>query len=204
MSIYRVREKAMAYALTNENFPEDFKSKALLFTDVFATALVQKFIRFELHRPFKSNVGSIYLNNFNYAAVWSMKNYLSQNQPFFSALEYSLTRNTNTPRALSLKWEFEYLKHAFSEFSHYDRETFEKDTREVLNMKLSRYTVKHLSREKEVRFESFWNLEGLGAIKSEEIDWNVRVNILSFNTYLGYFFCNNVMIGNLDAIGSGI
>ena len=71
-------------------------------------------------------------------------------------------------------------------------------------MKLSRYTVKHLSREKEVRFESFWNLEGLGAIRSEEIDWNVRVNILSFNTYLGYFFCNNVMTGNLDKIGSGI
>ena|GEM_PF-3623815 len=204
MSNYRVREKSMAYAIRNDNFHDDFKSKALLFTDVFATAFVQKYLRIELHSPFKSNIGSVYLNNFSFAAVWSMKNYVSQNRPFDSALEYSFTRNKNTPKILCLKWTFEYLKQAFPEFSHYDKETFEKDTMDVLNMKVSRYTVKHLSRENKIKFEPFWNLEKLGSMRVEQIDWNVSVNLISFNTYLGYFFSNNIMTGNLDEIGSSM
>jgi hypothetical protein len=204
MSNYRVREKTMAYVIQHENFTDEFKSKALLFTDVLATALVQKYLKTPLHSPFKSNVGSLYLNSFNYAAVWSMKTYAAQNRPFDLALEYSLSRNRNTPRILSLKWDYEHLKQNFSEFSDYDKDSFEKDTKDVLNMKIGRYTVKHISREMKIRFEPFWNLEKLGIIKSEEINWNIRVNTISFNTYLGYFFCSNVMTGNLDEISSGI
>jgi len=137
-------------------------------------------------------------------AVWSMKNYASQTKSFDLALEYSFTKNRNTPKILSLKWDFEYLKQNFPEFHKYDKDTFEKDTMDVLNMKVSRYTVKHLSRDMKIKFEPFWTLEKLGSIKSEEINWNVNVCMISFNTYLGYFFCNNVMTGNLDEISSGI
>jgi hypothetical protein len=133
-----------------------------------------------------------------------MKNYLSRNKPFESALEYSITKNRNTPKILVLKWIFENVKQAFPEFSTYDKETFEKDTMDVLNMKLSRYTVKHLSRENKIRFEPFWNLKKLGSMRVEQIDWKVSVNLISFNTYLGYFFSNNIMTGNLDEISSGI
>ena len=203
MSNYRVREKSLAYAIQHENFSDEFKSKALLFTDVFATGLVIKFLQTELHSPFKSNIGSIYLKKFNSAAVWSMKTYLSQNRVFNSALEYSLTRNGNTPKILGLKWNYEDLKTLFPELSNYDKENFEKDTMEVLNMKVSRYTVKHLNREFKVKFEPFWNLENLGSMRVEQIG-NIRMNVIIFDTYLGYFFCNNVMTGNLDEIGSGI
>ena len=204
MSNYRVREKTMAYVIQHEAFTDEFKSKALLFTDVFASALVQKYLRTEIHSPFKSNIGSVYLNGFNYAAVWSMKNYVSKNRPFDLALEYSLTKNRNTPKILSLKWNYEDIKQIFPELSGYDKDTFEKDTMDVLNMKVSRYTVKHLSKEKRIQFEPFWILDKLGTMRSEVIDWNVRLNVISFNTYLGYFFCNNVMTGNLDEISSGI
>jgi len=133
-----------------------------------------------------------------------MKNYLSQNKPFESALVYSITKNRNTPRTLSLRWNFDYLKQAFSEFSNYDKDTFEKDTLAVLNMKVSRYTLRTLNREKKISYEPFWNLDKLGAMTLEQVDWNVRVNMISFDTYLGYFFCNNVMTGNLDEISSSI
>ena len=204
MPNYRVREKTMAYVIQHETFTDEFKSKALLFTDVLASALVQKYLGIELHTPFKSNAGSVYLNGFNYAAVWSMKNYVSKNRPFDLALEYSLTKNRNTPKILSLKWNYEPIKQIFPELSGYDKDTFEKDTMDVLNMKVGRYTVKHLSKEKRIQFEPFWNLDKLGTMRSEVIDWNVRLNVISFNTYLGYFFCNNVMTGNLDEISSGI
>jgi len=204
MSNYRVREKTMAFVLQNGDFTEAFKSKALMFTDVFATALVNKFIGTELHRPFTNNWGSLYLNNFNYAAVWSMKTNLSQNSPFESALNYCFSRNKNTPKILCLKWNFDYLKEAFQEFSGYDRETFEKDTLEVLNMKVNRYTVKHLSRERKIHYEPFWNLNTLGNMTLRQIDGDFRINLISFDSYLGYFFCNNVMTGNLEEISSGI
>ena len=204
MSKYRVREKTMAYVIQHETFTDEFRSKALLFTDVFASALVQKYLRTELHTPFRSNYGSVYLNGFNYAAVWSMKNHVSQNSPFGSALEYSRRKNRNTPPILSLKWNFEIIKQIFPELSGYDKDTFEKGTMDVLNMKVSRYTVKHLSKEKRIQFEPFWDLDKLGTMGSEEIDRNVRINVISFDTYLGYFFCNNVITGNLDEISSGI
>jgi hypothetical protein len=199
-----VREKSMAYVIQQETFTDEFKSKALLFTDVFASAIVRKYLGAELHAPFKSNFGSIYLNAFNYAAIWSMKHHVAQNSPFVSALEYSRRKNRNTPPILSLRWNCETIIQIFPELSGYDKGTFEKDTMEVLNMKLSRYTVKHLSREKKIHFEPFWNLERLGTMGSEETDLNIRINVIFFDTYLGYFFCNNVITGNLDEISSGI
>jgi len=71
-------------------------------------------------------------------------------------------------------------------------------------MKLNRYTVKHWSRERRIHYEPFWNLENLGNMNVQQIDGNLEINVISFDTYLGYFFCNNVMTGNLEEISSGI
>ncbi len=200
MSNYRVIEKALMYELQNEGFSNEFKEKAFMFTQAFATAIVLKFTKTELHTPFRSNIGLNYLTNFNDTAVWSMRNYIAQFKPFNEAIDYSFSKNKHTPSVLSLCWNYDQVIEHFPEFAGYNQEQFEIDTTAVLDIKLKRFTLKHLTNQRKLKWEPFWELEKLGNIRSATIDdWKkTQGKMIHFNTYLGYFFCFNCITGNLD------
>lgn len=179
-----IRELQLKYQLAQSKLENKLLIQEV--ADIIATKLWEKYVQEEPIHPFATDIGEDRLMNLNLYHIMRLKDMKISRVKVYDVLK--LPEFKYYPKICSVKLEKENLGHSgFKEF---------------LNLKQIYYKIKYLKKDsggrKHKQYKKLGYFERIGHLEKED-DWG-QPNILSLDTYFGYFFAQNVLTGNVEKV----